>query len=264
MLDWLYRAPSGVLVAGLVAAGILALELGARAGLGRAPRAADAVRSQVTTLSGSLIALLGLVLGFTLSVSLQRHAELGSVLVAEANAMATAHLRADVLAPPLRERARDTLARYVDHRVASARTPLVDHAERALEAHETAHLHERLWSLVREAQALDPNASTSGLFMVSVNELMAACRTREAALERRVPAGLFVLVFVAFVFSSAFVGYASGVGGVRPSAVAYAQCLLVGALFFVIVELDRPRRGTFRVHHESLEEVRASLRAPRG
>ncbi len=263
MLDWLYRAPSLALVAGLLAAGFLVLEGGARLGLASTARAGDAVRGQVSALSGSLIALLGLVLGFTLSVSLQRHAELGSVLVTEANAIATAALRAQVVHPAVRERAHEALVAYVEHRAASARTPLVDDEARATEAQETERLHVGLWALVREAEALDPNPSTSGLFMVATNELMAACRSREAALVRRVPAGLFVLVFVAFLVSSAVVGYASGLGGARPSVVAYLQCLLIGSLFFVIVELDRPRRGTFRVHQETLHEVQRQVRSSR-
>jgi hypothetical protein len=42
--------------------------------------------------------------------------------------------------------------------------------------------------------------------------------------------------------------------------VAYA--LLVGLVFFVVIDLEQPRRGLLRVSETPIEELRASLATP--
>ena len=62
--------------------------------------------------------------------------------------------------------------------------------------------------------------------------------------------------------AGAVVGLSSGLSGHRPSrGSSMAMILLVVALIFIIVDLDRPRRGLIRVSHAPLIDLLASIDA---
>lgn len=50
-------------------------------------------------------------------------------------------------------------------------------------------------------------------------------------------------------------GYTSNVAGHRPPFVAYIMVMLIVVLAFIIVDLDRPRRGLIRVNQTSLVDL---------
>jgi hypothetical protein len=47
-------------------------------------------------------------------------------------------------------------------------------------------------------------------------------------------------------------GYSSGISDVKPGVPVYALVLLIVALVFVIIDLDRPRRGLIEVDQSAL------------
>lgn len=57
------------------------------------------------------------------------------------------------------------------------------------------------------------------------------------------------------------VGYACGVGGVRASRGTFVLVSLIVVLVFIIVALDRPRRGLIEVDQSSLIGLRAMSEA---
>jgi hypothetical protein len=63
--------------------------------------------------------------------------------------------------------------------------------------------------------------------------------------------------------AGAIVGYAYGIAGHRPSAVTCGMVVLIVVLVFVILDLDRPRRGRIQVSQKSLLDLQASMRAVR-
>jgi uncharacterized oligopeptide transporter (OPT) family protein len=69
---------------------------------------------------------------------------------------------------------------------------------------------------------------------------------------------VLLLLYTTFLLSSAIVGYAAGVVGHRPSVVSYLMVALV-VLVFIILDLDRPRRGFIEVSQKSLVEVQATM-----
>ena len=57
------------------------------------------------------------------------------------------------------------------------------------------------------------------------------------------------------------VGFASGVASHRPSLVSYFMVVLMVILVFIILDLDRPRRGLIQVSQKSMVELQSSVRA---
>jgi hypothetical protein len=70
-----------------------------------------------------------------------------------------------------------------------------------------------------------------------------------------------LLLYGAFLLAWGMVGYAAGITGHRPSFAAYLMLVFVLVVIFIIVDLDRPRRGLIQVDHTSLTELQAALHA---
>jgi hypothetical protein len=86
-----------------------------------------------------------------------------------------------------------------------------------------------------------------------------ALEVRDAALNRHVPEVVLLLLYGTFLMTGSIVGYASGVYGHRASYITYVMVGLIVLLVFVIIDLDRPRRGLIEVSQKSLQDLQASI-----
>ncbi len=257
MKEIMYDQPTLLIAAILFMSMLVAIELGYRLGTGRDPQ--EMSKAQIIAMQGSLLGVLALLLGFTFSLSLQRFDSRSAAVIDESNAIGTAWLRAQLLVEPARGQAMDTLQSYTDMRVRSATVSLDQHGRReALQAEATA-LHERLWLGARSAVASDDRMITSGLYVQSLNDLIDAYGLRDAALNRHVPEVVLFLLYFTFLITGGILGYASGVSAHRPSSVAYLMVGLIVLLVFIIIDLDRPRRGMIEVSHSSLRDLQTSM-----
>ena len=92
-----------------------------------------------------MFALLGLLIAFTFSGALTRFDERRGQVVAEANAIGTAYLRIDVLAPSTQPRLREAFRKYVDSRIATYRKlPDLQAAEHELQ--QSQQLQTEIWA----------------------------------------------------------------------------------------------------------------------
>ena len=67
------------------------------------------------------------------------------------------------------------------------------------------------------------------------------------------------LLLATFLMAGLVVGFATGVAGHRPSLASHIMVALIAVLVFIILDLDRPRRGLVQVDHGSLLELRADV-----
>ena len=90
---------------------------------------------------------------------------------------------------------------------------------------------------------------------------MDAFSRRDAELQLHVPQVILLLLFVTFLATGGAVGYSAGIGAHRPSAVAYLLITLIVILAFLILDLDRPRRGLINVSQSSMRALKAQMDA---
>ncbi len=121
-------------------------------------------------------------------------------------------------------------------------------------------MQQRLNRLALEAAQMDPAGQAVAPFVESVQGVCESYRRRLAGLERHVPEVVLLLLYGTFLVAGGIVGYAAGVSGHRPSIVSYLMVGLVVVLVFIILDLDRPRRGLIEVDQSGLEEARAVMR----
>ena len=251
---------SSLLIAGILFSSIVAaIELGYRAGRRTQVLASESSRDHVNAIQASLLGVLALLLGFTFSLSLQRYDNRSEAVVQEANAIGTAYLRAQLLPASVRGEAQKLLQSYLSLRVQASSVTLDREEDRvALLAQSNREL-DALWGYARQAAEEDGRAVTSGLFIQSLNELIDAYGRRDAALKRHVPEVVLFLLYGTFVLTGLVVGYAAGVANHRPSFATLILVALIVILAFLIVDLDRPRRGLIRVDHTSLDDLKAAI-----
>lgn len=255
-----YNQNSVLIAATLLALMLLSIWLGSLIGLRRMRRTSDSGRTQVMAVQGSLLGLLALLLGFTFSLSLARHDDRSRAVVAEANAIGTAWLRTDLIEEPARTELRRLMRAYLGARLASARLTMVEDADRA-EMHAAAQAaFAQLWSIAG-ATARDAGSPATLSFVTALNAMFDAYGDRTAALERHVPELVLALLFVTLLFLSWVLGYASTVSGVRPTSPLIVMVFLIITLVFLIIDLDRPRRGFIAIDQSALLDLGADILA---
>ncbi len=77
-----------------------------------------------------------------------------------------------------------------------------------------------------------------------------------AILKRHVPEIILFLLFTIFIISLAMMGYSSGLGLKRAYIPTLLLTLLIVLVVFIIIDLDRPKRGIVKVKQDSLLELK--------
>lgn len=250
----------GVLIAGgLLVAMLLVIEAGYRLGRAHEREETPTAKAHVNAIQASLLGILALLLGFTFSSSLQRYDARSEAVVAEANAISTAWQRTGLLPERHRAEARSVLRDYLDLRIVANGSTLDNYRGLNAMRLDTARAQARLWDVARRAAVADPDPVTTGLHAEAVNAVIDAYASRNAALDRRVPEVVLFLLLSTFLMAGLVVGFATGVAGHRPSLASHIMVALIAILVFIILDLDRPRRGLVLVDHDSLLELRAEF-----
>ena len=223
--------------------------------------AAEAI-TQANAVLVSMLGLLALLLAFTFSAALQRYDNRSQAVVAEANAIGTAYLRAQLLPREMRDEVQALLRQHLDNRIHEGRVDFADTAKREALLRQEKLIEARLWSHAVRAAEQDGRSVTSGLFIQSLNELIDASGTRKAANSRHVPEIVIFLLFATVVITTATLGFASGIAGHRVTLAALVLVVLIALVVYLIIDLDRPRRGSIQVSQESMLSLQKTIGAP--
>lgn len=263
MREIMYDKSSVLLAAILLLSMVLAIESGYRIGR-RYGAANESSKTQINTIQASVLGILALLLGFTFSMSLQRFDSRSAAVIEEANAIGTTYLRAQLLPVSVRNEVQQLLRGYLDKRIEGGTITLAHEAEREALREKANQDLDALWRYARLAAEEDRSPVRSALFIQALNELIDSFGRREGALTRHVPELVLLLLYGAFITTGCILGHAAGVAGDRMSFPTYLMVTLVVLLVFIIIDLDRPRRGFIQVDHKSLIELKVSIDASEG
>jgi len=199
-----------------------------------------------TAVQGSLFALLGLLVAFTISGGEDRLDVRRRLIIEEANAIETAYLRLDLLPPAAQPALRDDFRRYTDARIAEfAAFPDLQQVRIAhRRAGEEQH---QLWQHTIAAVDETPDIRPALLLVPAVNAMFDVTTARDAALRTHAPIAIFALLLL-LSFACAFFSGAEMAKGDHPSllhVVAFAATLALTT--YVIVNIELPRLGFARL-----------------
>jgi hypothetical protein len=242
---------------------VATIEIGYRIGVKRQAVTNESLKTHLNSIQASIIGILALLLGFTFSLSLQRYDGRSEAVVEEANAIGTTYLRTQLLPETLRNDVQASLRQYVDLRVQEGKVSLSNYPLRKVMLDKTTKAQTRLWDYAIRAAEIDPNPVRTGLFIQALNEVIDNFGKRNATINRHVPELILLLLYGTFLLAGVILGFTSGVAGHRPSMVGYLMVLIIVILVYIILDLDRPRRGFIAVSQAPLLELQTSLSLPK-
>jgi len=152
----------------------------------------ETLREPVGVVQGVLLALVGLVLAFGLSLAIGRYDSRRAAVVDDANAIGTTYLRAQTLAEPTRTRSLELLRHYADASLKlSHAVPTTPKFHRTIA--EEDGLQRQLWRLAGNALEGAPQDSAPRLYVETLNQMIDQQTVREAALNNRIPSAVLAL-----------------------------------------------------------------------
>ena len=244
--------PPGIFAAAFVIQW-LAAWIGAKLGL-RLHGAPEDVRSDYNIVLGATLTLLGLIIAFSFSMALGRYDQRKNYEEAEANAIGTEYVRADVLPQADGDRVRELLKQYTDLRIRFYITRDKEDLRR-IDA-DTMRVQSELWTAAARPGMAQPNQVVA-LAVSGMNDVINSQGYTQAAWLYRIPAGAWALMFATAIFSNLLLGVEVRRFDLKLFTVLP---LVIAVSFLLIADIDSPRRGMIRVHPLNLESLRGSLK----
>jgi hypothetical protein len=205
-------------------------------------------------LVSSVLALVGLMMGFTFNAAQNNYRNRQDLVVAEANALGTAYKRMQTLAQPWRGQLNQEMLRYVQVREAFAGIAAGDLAPLAANTAQTAAREAQLWETVGRVVQANPVPTLNGPLLQSVNEMFERAASRRAADDIRIPPAVLLMLVISGFVTATIVGFAGATD--RRYWVVTAAVLVVEAMAFcLILALDRPNSYPVRVNQAPMERA---------
>ena len=221
------------------------------------PNLEEDTRRDLDVVVTATLTLLGLIIGFTFSMAITRYDQRKIYEEAEANAIGTEYVRADLLPPADAARVRVLLKEYLDQRVLFYKT----RREKAVQQinDKTAQLQNELWSTVEMPAAKQPTPVLA-LVVSGMNDVLNSQGYTQAAWWNRIPIAAWCLMVLIALFANVGIGYDSR--GAKPGVIQFLVLpLILSIAFFLIADIDSPRSGIIRVLPQNLVK---SLSVPEG
>ncbi|MBV8067439.1 MAG: hypothetical protein JO113_05655 [Candidatus Eremiobacteraeota bacterium] len=205
-------------------------------------------------LEASAYTMLALLLGFSFSMALGRYDARRGTFLREANAIATAFLRAQLLDLKTRSTIQTDLRAYVGERLDFARADAAPQ-QRATADDNSAKLQRDMWSLAMRAAARDVHSTMVPLFVASLNDVINLSTEERAVLTNHIPDVVIVWLLLIALIASIMMGYGFGREGRRALVVKGVFAVMVSLVFGLVLDLDRPQRGIIRVNLSSMQRM---------
>src|SRR5512144_1504480 len=214
------------------------------------------VREDFGVIQAATLTLLGLIIGFTFSMALNRYDQRKNYEEEEANAIGTEFVRASLLPAEAAANVRTLLVGYLDQRIAFYQTR--DSEELAKINTQTAKLQSDLGSAVQKPAVAQPSPLTA-LAVSGINDVLNSQGYTQSAWWNRIPVAAWGLMGLIAICSNLLVGY----GARKPKEevrMLLILPLIVAVAFFLIADIDSPRGGLIHVVPQNLISLAQSLR----
>ncbi len=201
------------------------------------------------------LTLLGLIIGFSFSMATSRYDQRKNYEEAEANAIGTEYVRADLLPDSDAARVQALLREYLDERVLFYTAG--DGQELQQVNADTAQLQTKLWAAIRAPAAAD-RTSVMALVVSGMNDVLNSQGYTQAAYWNQIPTAAWGLMAAIAIGCNLLVGYGSR-SAKAGSKLLPILPLIVSIAFMLIADIDSPRHGVIRVRPQNLIGLAESL-----
>jgi len=197
-----------------------------------------------SSVTGSVFAILGLMLAFTFGMSLTRYEKRIEIIINESNNISTAVLRANLYPESYRQQFRADFKQYVEARIALFEAG-ADIKKIIAAQQESEKISQRIWE-----RATLLSKDTTVIFAATMqmipalNEMMDISNTRWHMSLNKVPESVMYLLFILICICAFQLGYTLSAKKKMDWLGVFGVLLLVSIVIYLIIDMDRPRRGT--------------------
>ena len=250
-----------LLSVGLFFGMLILVEVGRSIGVRRLAQDPEGARAGFGTIEGAVMALLGLLLAFTVSGAGARFDTRRNLIVEETNAIGTAYLRLDMLPTAVQPALRENFRRYLDARIEVYRK-LPDIAAAKQELAAANKLQGEIWrQAVAASRAPDSHVDAGKLLLPALNVMIDITTTRTMAMLLHPPIIIFVMLFALALVSALLSG--CGMAGGKSRSWLHMLCFsfIIAVTVYVILDIEYPRLGLIRVDafDQALVELRQTM-----
>jgi hypothetical protein len=210
-------------------------------------------RAEFDLVRNAMFTLLGLMVGFAISMAVSRYDLRKSYEEAEANAIGTEYLRLDLMPPATTTAARALLRTYVDERIAFYRDRDPNREEKTDAA--TMETMNALWAAIAP-EARTRQTPTDALVASGMNDILNSQGYTLAAWRNRLPVEVWMLLLLIAAGCNFLIGF----GAERLSPVTHAILPVTAALaFLLIADVEGPRNGFVQVEPVNLDDIATAM-----
>lgn len=204
----------------------------------------------------AIMALFGLLLGFTFSMSLAKHDQRRLMLVNDSNCIGDFSTCASMLKEPMRTKLLTDVKEYLKILLVPVAN-VGDKSAVAKRLDELQMYQNDMQNLV--TQAIETSPPVTVPLISTFNGLTSSHASRLNSLRDRLPVNIVVLLAFAAIVTMVLQGQRQGEAGNRLVSPALGFILLVSMVIWVTLDLNQPNRGWITVSKEPLERVLAGL-----
>jgi hypothetical protein len=214
------------------------------------------LREDFGTILAATLTLLGLIIGFTFSMAVSRYDQRKNYEEAEANAIGTEYVRADILATADAAKVQALLRDYLDQRIGFYTARDEDQIRKI--NIRTAQLQTEMWSAVIVPAKVQPTPNTH-LVLNGMNDVLNSQGYTQAAWWNRIPVAAWGMMIAIAICSNALIGFAVRTRTpIKPAL--FILPFIVAISFSLIADIDSPRGGVILVQPENLITLAESLK----
>lgn len=212
-------------------------------------------REDLDTVLTATLTLFALIVGFTFSMAVTRYDLRKNYEEAEANAIGTEYLRADLLPVEDGAKVRALLRTYVNQRILfyQGREQRIDDT-----GPKPDRLQAELWSAVVHVSSTQPTPIVA-LAIGGMNDVLNSQGYTQAAWLNRIPFAAWTLMGLIAIFANLLLGYRERSSG--PLA-PFVLPVIASIAFFLIADIDSPNGGVIHVAPHNLILASQSMKAP--
>ena len=206
------------------------------------------------------LTLLGLIIGFTFSMAIDRHDQRMVLEESEANAIGTEYLRADLLPSKIADQTKDLLNQYLDQRI-------LFYSEQDREKiqeirQKTDELQMTMWRTILPV-AKKQDTPVIALAISGMNDVINSQGYVQASWWNRIPYTAWSLMVAIAVCANILVGF--GARNFKKNIGLFMIFpFVISVSFFLIADIDSPRGGVIRIKAQNLIALKKSLNKQTG
>lgn len=210
-------------------------------------------RHEFDIIQAATLTLLALIIGFAFSMAVSRYDQRKNYEAEEANAIGTEYVRADLLPAADAARVRELLKNYLDQRVLFYKAR--DERQFMRINTDTGQLQTELWFAAQRAAAAQQTPIVA-LVVSGMNDVLNSQGYTQAAWWNRIPRAAWAFLGMIAIGCNLLLGYGARRTKRLPLLVLP---LAVSVSFFLIADIDSPRRGVIYVAPRNLVSLSQSL-----